>query len=65
MKHVKRTLMLNCYPKWMIQNKKKKQQNRFSEFISGYFTVRNWPGRVFETNYGETLNELSSNLQYI
>jgi len=49
----------------MIQNKKKKQQNRFSEFISGYFTVRNWPGRVFETNYGETLNELSSNLQYI
>ena len=24
MKYVKRTLMMNCYPKWMIQNKKKK-----------------------------------------
>jgi len=34
MKHVKRTLMLNFYPKWMIQNKKNKQHNGFSEFIS-------------------------------
>jgi len=34
MKYVKRTLVLNCYPKWMIQNKKNKQHNGFSEFIS-------------------------------
>ena len=26
--------MLNGYTKWMIQNKKKKQHNGFSEFIS-------------------------------
>ena len=35
MKCVKRTLLLmNGYPKWMIQNKKKKQHNGFSEVIS-------------------------------
>ena len=33
MNYVKRTLMLNCHAKWMIQNKKL-QHNRFSEFIS-------------------------------
>jgi len=34
MNYVKRTLMLNCSPEWMIQNKKKKQHNGFSEVIS-------------------------------
>jgi len=27
-------LMLNCYLKWMMQNKKKKQHNGCSEFMS-------------------------------
>jgi len=52
---MKRTLMLNCYHKWMIQNKKKKQHHGFSEFISKvFFTLHNWLGRVFETISGET-----------
>jgi len=34
MKYVKRTRLLNGYPKWMIQNKKEKQHNRYPEFIS-------------------------------
>jgi len=33
-KYVKRTLMLGGYPKWIIQNKKKKQRNGCSELIS-------------------------------
>jgi len=31
---VKRTLLLNGYPKWIIKNRKKKQHNRSPEFKS-------------------------------
>jgi len=34
LKYVKRTLLLNGYPKWMIKDKKKKQYNRPPEFRS-------------------------------
>jgi len=34
LKYVKRTLLLNGYPKWMIKDKKKKQYNRPAEFRS-------------------------------
>ena len=34
LKYVKRTLLLNGYPKWMIKDKKKKQYNRSPEFRS-------------------------------
>jgi len=33
-KYVKRTLLLNGHPQWMIKNKKKKQHNRSPEFKS-------------------------------
>ena len=49
MKYVKRTLILNCYPKWTIQHKKKKPHNEFFEFISKVILP-------YTTDLGESLN---------
>jgi len=50
-KYVKRTLLLNGYPKWMIKNKKKKQYNRSPEFRPKVVLP-------YSTDLGETLKRI-------
>ena len=51
LKYVKRTLLLNGYPKWMIKNKKKKQYNRSPEFRSKVVLP-------YSADLGETLKRI-------
>jgi len=56
--------MLNCYSKWMIQNKKKKQHNIFSECISKVISPCTTDlGKPVKRILGNIVNELSSNLK--
>jgi len=48
---VKRTLLLNGYPKWMIEDKKKKQYNRPPEFRSKVILPHS-------ADLGETLKQI-------
>ena len=51
LKYVKRTLLLNGYPKWMIKDKKKKQYNRPPEFRSKVVLP-------YSADLGETLKQI-------
>ena len=51
MKYVKRTLLLNGYPKWMIKDKNKKEYNRPPEFRSKVVLP-------YSADLGETLKRI-------
>jgi len=40
MKYVKWTLLLNCYPVWMIKNKKKKQNNVLCLYLKSFYRAQ-------------------------
>jgi len=51
LKYVKRTLLLNGYPKWIIKNRRKKQHNRSPEFRSKIVLP-------YSADLGETLKRI-------
>ena len=51
LKYVKRTLLLNGYPKWIIKNRKKKQHSRSPEFRSKIVLP-------YSADLGETLKRI-------